>query len=117
MKIKMPEFPKLTDDDFDDEGCICIEAEHPYFYSTITVDGGYTRNDTRYFLYGYIGPDWSYYDRIVASDDIFLDETKDGQIKRSSVKKAYKTVVKQLKERYRQWVEENILDTKKKVED
>jgi hypothetical protein len=117
MKIKMPKFPKLTDDDFDDEGCICIEAEHPYFYSLITVDGGYTRDDARYFLYGYISSEWSYDASIVVSDVIFLDETKDGQIKRSSVKKAYKTVVKQLKERYRQWVEDHILETKKKVED
>ena len=111
MKIKMPEFEKfdidsrvVNPDDIVPEFYI----EHPYFEGHICVDGP---SDTgAYFMYGYIGGSYYYGDSVAASDDIDLEETKDGMIKTSSMRKAYKTIVKQLKERYRKWVIENLME-------
>lgn len=107
MKIKMPTFYELEDDDFDNDGFMMhMKVYHPYFNGVILMDG-----DTEtYFMYGYLTTTGYSDDAIVMTDDIVIDETKDGRPRKSSIRKAYKTVKKQLRERYREWVKKNILD-------
>lgn len=111
MKIKMPEFEKFDIDSrtVNPEDIVpAFYIGHPYFEGRICVDGP---SDTgAYFMYGYIGSSYYYTDPVVFSDDIDLEETKDGMIKTSSMRKAYKTIVKQLKERYRKWFIENLME-------
>jgi hypothetical protein len=80
---------------------------HPYFLGSINIDNG---NDNKLYMYGYISSSFYYDDAVAVSDDIYLDETRDGRIKVSSMRKAYKTIVKQLTERYKQWTMENIVE-------
>ena len=109
MKLRMPEFEELNPADmFDEEGFpYGLHISHPHFYGEIVCDG--PSNNGNYFMYGFISDSCYYNDAIAKSDDIDLEETKDGTIKKSSVRKAYKIIVKQLKERYRQWALENIV--------
>lgn len=109
MKLRMPEFEELnTAYMFDQYGFpYDLHVSHPYFYGRITCDG--PSDNGKYFMYGFISSSAYYDDAVATSDDIELDETKKGAIKKSSVRKAYELIVKQLKERYRQWAMENIV--------
>ena len=109
MKLRMPEFEELDPADVlaNDGFPYDMYIIHPYFDGKITCDG--PSDNGKYFMYGYISSSFYYDDSIANSDDIELDETKNGTIKKSSVRKAYKIIVKQLKERYRDWAIKNIV--------
>lgn len=109
MKLRMPEFEELDPAYMlDSEGFpYDLHISHPFFYGIITCDG--PSDNGKYFMYGFMGSDCFYDNAVVESDDIELDETKAGTIRESSVRKAYKTIVKQLKERYKQWALENVV--------
>ena len=109
MKLRMPEFKEfeVTDRYVDPDDIVSRwRIYHPYFLGSVTVDLG---NDNKLYMYGYISSSVYYDDAVAVSDDIYLEETRDGRIKVSSMRKAYKTIVKQLKERYKQWTMENIV--------
>lgn len=109
MKLRMPEFEELNSADMLNEDGFPYDLyiSHPYFDGKITCDGA--SDNGKYIMYGYISSSFYYDDAVVKSDDIELDETKNGTIRKSSVRKAYKIIVKQLKERYRNWAIENIV--------
>ena len=108
--MKMPEFHKLENNDFDERNLIMGTrgAYHPYWFVRITIDA----LDDHNYIYGFIGPSTYYDDAIVTSDDIKLghkvNKHGDEVLNRSEVKKAYTQVCKQLKERYKQWFKENM---------
>lgn len=110
MKLRMPEFEEFELDTptLNPEGLVPrFDIFHPYFEGRIEIDGPSTTD--HYFMYGYIG-EWYYDDAVVVSDDIDLEETADGMIEKSTLEKAYTTIVEQLKERYEKWAIENLVE-------
>ena len=110
MKLILPKFEDFEFDNpfLNPENIVpTFRIYHPFFEGYIMIDGPSKTN--KYFMYGYIGTSYYYDDRIVASDDIDLDETGDGMIEKSILENTYNIICEQLSKRYEEWALNNIV--------
>ncbi len=107
MKIRLPEFPSVEDiEEFPiDFDIVPSNWENCDLYCKITLDSCTSE------MYGYISPNCWYDSAFATSDDFTIKfREKDDYPNQAQCRAAYKKIVKQLRERYEQWVIENIME-------
>ena len=97
-KIKLPDFPEFKDV-YEYESVWCFHEFNDYFYMYVSQDG--------FVMYGYIAPIGVDHDNaIVNSDRIEMEHN----FQKRNRERAYNKIIKQLRQRYEEWVNSLFID-------